>query len=74
MKPYLLIKDFGNNTEIDSVEMLAQSLSNYVGKHISIVKELQSGIKKTFFIFVKDETTLIDAYTKKRINLSEFNK
>lgn len=73
MKPFLLIKDFGNNTECDSVEKLTRSLSKYIGKHVSIVKKLPSEINKTFFVFVNDDKSLTNTYTNENLDFSVFN-
>jgi hypothetical protein len=74
MNSYLFIKNFGKDSEHNSIDSLIKSLSNHVNKHISIIKKLPSGINKTFFVFVNNDKSLINSYTKENIPLSNFKK
>lgn len=74
MKSNLLIKNFGKDLKCESIDILVENLSSYIGMHISIVKTLNSGIKKIFFVFVKDDKTLINSYTNKVVTFSEISQ
>ncbi len=69
----VLIKNFGNDTECFNLEEFKKALiEKYLGKEISIVYPLESGINTTVFVKVQDDYTLIDSYDDKVIEHSSF--
>jgi hypothetical protein len=61
----VVIKDFGNDVQCDSLQALISTLTkDFKGKHISIKSVLPSGIVACMFVTVSKEGELSDTYTE----------
>jgi hypothetical protein len=68
----VLIKDLGDDVSCNSKEELEKVLlQKYLGKSISLVSKLPSGIGHITFVDVQADGTAIDSYTSDEICLND---
>lgn len=70
----IVIKNFGNDTTCKNETQLKQALlTKYTSTSVTIISTLPSGIKKSLFVDVQSNGTLIGTYCKTPFPLSRFN-
>ncbi|PCI58863.1 MAG: hypothetical protein COB35_12660 [Gammaproteobacteria bacterium] len=71
----VLIKNFGNDMECNTLAEFKKALTEkYVGRNVSIVSTLPSGIKTSVFVDVQEDGSLIESYRGDIIAYYEFSE
>ncbi len=70
----VLIQDFGNNKECVELSDLKDALiNNYLGKHVTLVDTLPSGVKRSLFVKVNEDGSISGSNSGLPISFSELN-